>query len=238
MCPSFLIARGLVDERDDGDISQGLQQDRCFLKDGDTFTIIDVPGALTTQAYGINTAGQIVGGFDDGMGHVKGFLKDGATFTIIDVPSSTNTWAYGINTAGQIVGTFEDLTEYPGLPQGFLTDGATFTTIDAPGARNTYLQGINVVGQLVGWVFDPTRDGFHGFLATPAEVDKIPPVITVAASPATLWPPDGRLVTVTVSGTITDESGGSGVKVGSAAYVVMDEYGQIQPKGSVIPFVV
>jgi hypothetical protein len=65
------------------------------------------------------------------------------------------------------VGTFEDLTEYPGLPQGFLTDGATFTTIDAPGARNTYLQGINVVGQLVGWVFDVTRDGFHGFLATP-----------------------------------------------------------------------
>jgi hypothetical protein len=26
--------------------------------------------------------------------------------------------------------------------------------------------------------------------------------------------------------------GGSGVKVGSAAYVVMDEYGQIQPGGS------
>jgi hypothetical protein len=36
-----------------------------------------------------------------------------------------------------------------------------------------------------------------------------------------------------VAGTITDnEPGGSGVKAGSAAYVVMDEYGQIQPHSS------
>jgi hypothetical protein len=62
----------------------------------------------------------------------------------------------------------------------------------------------------------------------------IPPVMTVAASPATLWPPNGQRVAVTVAGTITDsEPGGSGVKAGSAAYGVMDEYGEIQPSGSV-----
>jgi len=42
--------------------------------------------------------------------------------------------------------------------------------------------------------------------------DTIPPIITIAASPATLWPPNGQRVTVTVAGTITDnELGGSGV---------------------------
>jgi hypothetical protein len=61
----------------------------------------------------------------------------------------------------------------------------------------------------------------------------IPPVMTVAPSPTTLWPPNGRLVTVTVSGSITDEPGSSGVQAGRAAYQVMDEYGQIQPSGSV-----
>jgi hypothetical protein len=66
-------------------------------------------------------------------------------------------------------------------------------------------------------------------------VDTIPPAMTVAASPATLWPPNGKLVSVTVSGTMTDEPGGSGVNLGSAAYVVMDEYGQIQPRGSLTP---
>ena len=67
----------------------------------------------------------------------------------------------------------------------------------------------------------------------PDEVDTTAPIITVAASPETLWPPNGRLVTVTVSGTIMDEPGGSGVQANSAAYRVMDEYGQIQPRGSV-----
>jgi hypothetical protein len=55
-------------------------------------------------------------------------------------------------------------------------------------------------------------------------------VITIVASPTALWPPNRRLITVTVSGMITDESG---VQAGSAAYRVLDEYGQVQPSGSV-----
>jgi probable HAF family extracellular repeat protein len=92
---------------------------------------------------------------------------------------------------------------------------------------------INNTGQIVG------EGNFEGrqraFLLTPvpATVDMMPPVITVTASPTTLSPPNGRLVTVTVSGTITDEPDGSRVQAGSAAYQVMDEYGQIQPSGSV-----
>jgi hypothetical protein len=65
-------------------------------------------------------------------------------------------------------------------------------------------------------------------------VDTTPPAITVAANPATLWPPNGKLVSVTVSGTITDNrAGDSGVDASSVAYTVMDEYGRIQPHGSV-----
>ena len=61
--------------------------------------------------------------------------------------------------------------------------------------------------------------------------DPTPPVITVSASPETLWPPNGRLVTVTVSGTITDGDDGSGVQ--ASTYQVIDEYGQVQPSGSI-----
>jgi hypothetical protein len=50
----------------------------------------------------------------------------------------------------------------------------------------------------------------------------------VSASTATLSPPNGKRVTVTVSGMITDEPG-SGVS--RAAYQVTDEYGEIQPSG-------
>ena len=40
-----------------------------------SFTQIDVPGAIFTEAFGINDAGQIVGGFNDSTGS-HGFLLD------------------------------------------------------------------------------------------------------------------------------------------------------------------
>ena len=49
--------------------------------------------------------------------------------------------------------------------------------------------------------------------------------------PKRLWPPNGRMVPVMVSGTITDT--GSGVNVGTAAYSVTDEYGKVQPAGAI-----
>jgi YVTN family beta-propeller protein len=58
--------------------------------------------------------------------------------------------------------------------------------------------------------------------------DTTPPVITVSANPATLWPPNGKMVPVTISGTITDAD--SGVNASTAAYVVTDEYGLVQPR--------
>jgi large repetitive protein len=98
-----------------------------------------------------------------------------------------------------------------------------------PGAAATGVSGINDADQIVGAYYDANGKQ-HGFLATP---DNIPPVITVSASPATLSPPNGKLVAVTVSGTITDALGGSGVELDSGAYQVTDEYGRIQPSGSV-----
>ena len=62
-------------------------------------------------------------------------------------------------------------------------------------------------------------------------IDVTPPVVTVSASPSTIWPPSGAMVPVTVSGTITD--GLSGVNPTSATFSVVDEYGQIQPHGAV-----
>lgn len=61
--------------------------------------------------------------------------------------------------------------------------------------------------------------------------DTTPPLISVTASPAVLWPPDGRMIPVTISGTITDA--GSGVNTGSAAFSVHDPYGAVQPAGPV-----
>jgi len=69
---------------------------------------------------------------------------------------------------------------------------------------------------------------------TPAErtftVDMTPPVLTLnEASPAQLWPPNRRLKTVTITGSITDVLSG----VNSLTYAVDDEYGEIATTGTV-----
>ncbi len=63
------------------------------------------------------------------------------------------------------------------------------------------------------------------------EIDATPPVITVSANPSMLWPPNGKMVNVTVSGTVTDAT--SGVNGNSAKFAVADKYGSVQPSGLV-----
>ncbi len=65
------------------------------------------------------------------------------------------------------------------------------------------------------------------FLNTTAPPDLMPPVVTIAASPTVLWPPNGRTVDVLVSGTVADAE--SGVDPASLRLAVVDEYGVVQP---------
>lgn len=128
--------------------------------DSYAFTTIDVPGAIATEAHGINSAGQIVGEFGGGHGH--GFVRTAAgAFATIDVPGAIGTSADGINDAGQIVGVYWKTLnlEWGGLVR---TAEGVLTTFDVPGASLTAAKGINGAGQIVGWFFDG-RLGY-GFL--------------------------------------------------------------------------
>lgn len=79
---------------------------RGFLYDRGTFTTINAPVPLPANvgsvvATGINSAGQIVGYYNN----FQGFLDDHGTFTLINVPGTIGIQPTAINDAGQIVGT-------------------------------------------------------------------------------------------------------------------------------------
>jgi probable HAF family extracellular repeat protein len=121
--------------------------------------------AGTSKAFGINTAGQIVGGID-GTGMWRGYRFDlnGRSITPIQVPGSLSTRAFSINAPGQIVGEFLDAA---GRTHGFLFSGGLFTPIQVPGSPSTRAFGINTAGQIVGNFRDATTFGgtqTHGFL--------------------------------------------------------------------------
>jgi hypothetical protein len=64
-----------------------------------------------------------------------------------------------------------------------------------------------------------------------SNLDVFPPVITISANPTTLWPPNGKMVSVTISGRVTDPE--SGVNASTATYAVTDEYGLVHPSGHI-----
>lgn len=59
----------------------------------------------------------------------------------------------------------------------------------------------------------------------PLEADKTPPQLALSATPDELWPPNGKMVNVTVGGWAADNLSG----VASVEFSVTDEYGLVQP---------
>jgi Beta-propeller repeat len=62
-------------------------------------------------------------------------------------------------------------------------------------------------------------------------VPQTSPSVTCVASPKILWPPNGNLSLVTVSGVVT--AGTQPILPGGTVFFVTDEYGQVQPSGSI-----
>lgn len=133
-----------------------------LLREG-TFTTIDVPGALGSQAYKINNHGQILGRYRDDTpertSHL--FLLSDGEFTTIDFPGAVETGVdganAGLNSRGDIVGDYCDVSTMPcisypldGSVHGFLLREGEFTTINVPGAIATSPYGMNARGDTVG----------------------------------------------------------------------------------------
>jgi hypothetical protein len=110
---------------------------------------------------------------------------------------------------------------------------ATAYSVDA-GSSTTYTGSFTVSGDGIHTIQFGSVD-LAGNIEAPksitVKIDTTPPVITASTNPSSLWPPNGKMVNVTVSGTITDAT--SGVNPSSAHFAIVDKYGSVQPSGNV-----
>lgn len=112
------------------------------------FVSIDVPGALATRAFGINSAGQIVGTYVDAQRRTHGYLMTGDEVTHIRFPGAIQTAPWGVNSRGDVVGRYFK----PGDSRiyGFLLRNGVYTDISVPGKLHTMPTKIGESGEVVG----------------------------------------------------------------------------------------
>jgi probable HAF family extracellular repeat protein len=139
--------------------------------------VLNINGAMNAMAFGINSAGTVVGTDGNGnafvlnRGNLKTFIPNGGM-------SAT---AFGINDGGAIVGQYVTSTATPGF---VTTNGRSFTTINAPSGPNTVnAQGINNKGQIVGFYLG-TDGQVHGFMANAKSMKGAPITGTAIADPS------------------------------------------------------
>ncbi len=142
-------------------------------KAGYTFTTLDPPGSIRTEAQGINSCGEIVGFYEDAEHIVHGFLLIGEEYTFFDVPVPGTTWTQGsgINDCGEIVGRYIA----DGIQHGYkrLSDGSYELLPDPPDGNSPQPYAINNSGQIVGW-YD-VGDTRYGFLLSGGKYTRIRP---------------------------------------------------------------
>ena len=125
--------------------------------------LVNIIGSTTAMAFGINSAGTVVG--TDGNGNAFSLNRHGVQKTFIP-DGGLSAMAFGINDRVNIVGQYVTSTATPGFI--LVHGGKSLITINAPNAPGTNVvnaQGINNNGLVVGFYLG--NDGqVHGFMAS------------------------------------------------------------------------
>ena len=115
-----------------------------------TITTIDVPGALSTSAQGIDAGGVISGTYRVASG-LHGFILQDGVFETVDYPGADNTEVRGIDPDGAVVGDHWNNDEEATAAHGFRrTAGGQFVTVHFPGHLYEFPQRILPDGTILG----------------------------------------------------------------------------------------
>lgn len=113
----------------------------------------------------------------------------------------------------------------------------TFTATDKLSGVKSVTQPVTVAAEganqtVIGEALDIADN--KSTASVTLNIDKTPPKLSITATPDTIWPPDNKMVDVTIKGEATDNLSG----IDTLTFKVTDEYGKVQPSisgfGSII----
>jgi len=113
-----------------------------------------------------------------------------------------------------------------------VTDVTTGSVMVSNGTGSSLTLSQPDVYQVQYWSIDSDDSEAMAVHSIMIAIDRTAPTITInTVSPNVLWPPNGKFVTVTVTGVASDAL--SGVNASSLAFHVVDEYGTVEPSGPI-----
>jgi hypothetical protein len=172
---------------------------QAFFRDERGKTLLAVPGAVATHAYGLNDRDVVVGAYEHDPDPL-GILTTSAFawtadqgFRTFDAPGAAGlTIAWGVGRAGTVVGVYMDARS---TYHGFIRtpDGAV-RTVDYPGSPYTQLMGLNGRGDVVGFYQDPDDLVLKGFVLRGGRFEPVAPAGAANGSYPYRITDDGRIV--------------------------------------------
>jgi hypothetical protein len=154
----FADEAGMTDINKKGDMTGGYWKGalgsttvrKCFVLTGTTGMKTPLSNAAgqknSTECWGLNDSGTVVGDYINTAGVKTGFVYSGGTFTDVAPPGALATEAWAISNKGVIGGLYFDASS---VQHGFLFDGTTYTTVDVTGDTAAGVYGVNSAGQYV-----------------------------------------------------------------------------------------
>lgn len=193
------------------------------------FSSIDFPGAVLTNAQGINAEGDVVGIYADTSGKQHGYLLRNGIFSTIDFPGATLTNARGISPDGDIVGSYSTSvgTQPPATIHGFLLSEGNYSEVQFPGHLGTIAQRITANGDILGCLHDTDlMSTMYGFTRTAGAYSSVPGVQASMNNGAT---PDGNHIVGLYTDMMTGVTHGYTIDFGT--FTSFDVPGSIQTNG-------
>jgi len=121
---------------------------RAFLYDSGTLTELNIPPEFSSDAFGINSLGQVVGGIAR-AGTLHGFVYDAGALTDLGTLGGPNSAATAINDSGEIVGRSSP-TSVPYIEHAFKYSDGQMTDLGTLGGTNSAAYAINASGWITG----------------------------------------------------------------------------------------
>ena len=153
--PSFAESRGVAINSDG--VAVGYAENggdyRAFRSDG-TPQFLGTLGGPSSNATGINDAGDIVGSADVASGARHAFLYRAGTMIDLHALGGVTSTATDVNASGLVIGNYSPTN---GTYRGFVSDGITTTDLGTLGGSFTAPNDINGSGQIVGTTSTATQ---------------------------------------------------------------------------------